>query len=106
MPDIKVDLNINRSKSNLIPLLLNPSLERQSFKEKVGFGYKCPFYTTKTRIVPYIPSELATNRFLPGISSNLDYPIFSIHGSSDDLLELQRKLRFDTKQIMNMFNQK
>jgi hypothetical protein len=104
LPDIKIDLWINRSKGRLLPLLLKPSSKRSNLEKKIVYGYKCPFYSDVEQIVPPIPSKLATNRNLPGVVSNPGYPLFSIYGASDTLSELQKNLKIGINQIKQIMS--
>jgi hypothetical protein len=103
LPDINIDLWISRSGENLVPLLLNPSLKGLKFNKETKFGYKCPYYSNLVQQVPKIPSWLATNRNLPGVLSNPNYPIFSMHGFSKSRSKLHKKLGENTTQIKQYF---
>ncbi|MFX0172483.1 MAG: hypothetical protein ACFE9L_11230 [Candidatus Hodarchaeota archaeon] len=93
LPDENFDVWENRVQTSLVPFLVsaNTDLDPQLFASK--FVHKIPIYAHSPIKVPIIPKEYASQRNIPGVISNPEYPLCTVTGSGSKLTKVQKQLK-------------
>ncbi|MFX0150879.1 MAG: hypothetical protein ACFFAJ_08875 [Candidatus Hodarchaeota archaeon] len=93
LPDENFEVWENQLEVTLVPFLVsaNFDLDMQLFASK--FAYKIPIYTRDPIKVPVIPKKYASQRNVPGVISNPEYPLCAVTGSGSTISNVQKQLK-------------